>query len=142
MITNLPRQRDLWIVILLIVVGAAAIIAVRTSGNVSSHISAGAGTSATVGASPAPTETTGAAAQAPDPDSLPADTRAQFDALPAGTILIACGPTFVTYPESVIPEVSSGWKMTHPGWRVLLHGYCVDNPSAIRSFDPQVLTTP
>jgi hypothetical protein len=144
MTTNLPRQRDLWVVILVIILGAGATIALRTSANPSNSVAAGVGASVSPSASPGPTEPAADAgpAQAPNLDSLPADTRAQFDALPTGTILVACSPAFATYPEAVIPEVAGGWLMTHPGWRILLHGYCVDNPSAFRSFDPQVLVTP
>lgn len=144
MITNLPRQRDLWILILVVILGATAIFMLRTGVPALTPVAVGGGASPSATASPAPTEPTDNAGpvQAPSLDSLPPDTRAQFDALPTGTVLVACSAAFATYPEGVIPSIAVEWKMTHPGWQILLHGYCVDNPSAIRSFEPQVLQAP
>lgn len=146
MVTNLPRQRDLWILLLVIILGAAVIVVLKTGVPASSDVALGGGAevSASLAPSAAPTEPAGSTgpAQAPSLESLPTDTRAQFDALPAGTILVACSSAFATYPEGIIPSVAGGWLMMHPGWRILEHGYCVDNPSAIKSFEPQVLDAP
>jgi hypothetical protein len=146
MVTNLPKPRELWIMLLVIILGGTAIVALKTGVAASGDVARGDRAEASASPAPSavpsgPTGSTGPA-QPPSLASLPADTRAQFDALPAGTVLVACSPAFVTYPEGVIPEVAGGWRMTHPGWRILLHGYCVDNPTAVRSFEPQVLETP
>jgi len=134
MITNLPS------------LGAAAIVLLKTGVPASGDVALGGGAeeSASLAPSPAPTEPAGSTGpvEAPSLESLPADTRAQFDALPAGTILLACAEASATYPEGIIPNVALGWTMMHPGWRLLLHGYCVDNPSAIRSFDVPVMDVP
>ncbi|MEK6720260.1 MAG: hypothetical protein AABZ33_06255 [Chloroflexota bacterium] len=142
---NLPRQRDLWTLLLVISLGAAAIVVLKTGVPASGDVALGGGAEASASLDPsaAPTEPAGSTPpEAPSLESLPADTRAQFDALPAGTILIACNSSSATYPEGIIPSVAGGWLMTHPGWRILEHGYCVDNPSTIKPFDVPVMDVP
>lgn len=146
MISNLPKQRDLWILLLVLIVGAIVIVVLKTGDFGSNFAALGAGgemsASLVPSASPTqPADNTGPV-QAPSLESLPADTREQFDALPAGTVLVACSPAFAKYPDRMVPSTGGVWLMTHPGWHILLHGYCVDNPSAIRSFEPQVLDAP
>lgn len=119
-----------------VLVGIAAIALLRTVSTATSA-SAGSSTAPTVSASTA-TPPGADPVQAPDLDSLPPDTRAQFDALPRGTILVACNSSESHLPDGIIPETAVGWTMAHPGWRVLLHGYCVDNPVTIRTFEPQL----
>lgn len=158
MITNLPRQRDLWILLLVVILGTAVIVVLRTGVPATTEVASGGGAEASASLAPSAAPTESAAptgsdapiqsagstdpAQAPSLDSLPPDTRAQFDALPEGYVLVACNSSVAKFPEGVSPHKGPGWMMMHPGWQVLLHGYCVDNPSMIRSFEPQVLDAP
>jgi hypothetical protein len=152
MITNLPRQRDLWILLLVILLGAAVVVALRTGAPATTEVASGSGAGASASLTPSaaptdsaaptePAESTGPV-QAPSLDSLPPDTRAAFDALPEGYVLVACSHTSATFPDGAMPHMGPVWAQMHPAWRVLPHGYCVDNPSMIKSFDPQELEAP
>lgn len=131
---NLPSQRELSVLLVVFVVAAAALVAFKSG---RSDAIAGGG-AVTTPASPTP-QPSATDAQPPTIDSLPADTREQLDSLPPGTVLISCNPAVQHYPDGVIPEVSVAWSKAHPGYRVLLHGYCVDNPSLIQSFTPAIV---
>lgn len=62
--------------------------------------------------------------------TLPPDVQIALDALSAGTIIVACSPSYAVLPEGVTPLVSLGFARLHPGFRYLPHGYCADNPTA------------
>lgn len=83
---------------------------------------------ADIGAEPSPTFVP---AEAPALTDVPADVRAQLEALPAGTVLVACSPSVSKYPEGVRPSRPAGWSYSHPGFVLLKHGYCADNPNAM-----------
>jgi len=137
---SLPSQRDLSILIIVVLLGAAAIILLRTPARTTTPSLANAGAAESPITTPVPTAPGSfSPAQAPSIDSLPPDTRAQFEGLPPGTVLIACDSSNDHYPDGIIPERSVGWSMAHPAFRILLHGYCVDNPSEIRSFEPRYM---
>lgn len=152
MITNLPRQRDLWVLLLVIILGAAVVVALRTGVPATADVATGGGADASAslasGADPAESAAPTAPAEFPGPvqaptlDSLPPDTRAAYDALPEGYMLVACSRTSATFPDGAMPHLGPVWAQMHPAWRVLPHGYCVDNPSMISSFEPQVLDSP
>jgi hypothetical protein len=132
---NRMGQTNPQLLAVVVVVGIATIVLLRTA-SPATFTSAGSSIAPTGSASTAaPIDTN--PVQAPNLDSLPPDTRAQFDALPRGTILVACNSSVSHFPDGIIPETAVGWTMAHPGWQVLVHGYCVDNPDAIRTFEPQ-----
>jgi hypothetical protein len=79
------------------------------------------------GAEPSPTFVP---AKAPSVAELPPDTRAVLDSLPDGTILVACNSSVSKYPEGVRPHRPLGFEQARPGFAILPHGYCVDNPKA------------
>jgi hypothetical protein len=136
---DLPSGRDLSILTIAVLVSAAVIVLQRIPAPTTTPGLANAGASAAPVTTSAPSAVADAftPAQAPSIDSLPADTRAQLDELPPGTILVACNSSLSHYADGIFPEMALGWTIAHPGWRILLHGYCVDNPSEIGTFKPQ-----
>jgi len=143
-VINPARLRDFWVLPALLLALAALAVVVRGGWPAPAAQEVAAGAQASSGpATVAPSqEGDDGVAEAPSLDSLPPDTRAQLDALPAGTVLVACSSAFAKYPEGVTPSVSLRWHQTHPGWHLLEHGYCVDNPAMIRTFDPPVMDAP
>jgi len=142
---NPPRLRDFWVlpVLLFVLVAGAAVVRAGWTVPAAADVAAGAQATEQPAATARPSqEGDEGPAQPPSIDSLPADTRAQLDQLPAGTVLVACSRAFATYPEGITPSISLGWQQMHPGWRILEHGYCVDNPDMIGTFDPQVIDAP
>jgi hypothetical protein len=74
-----------------------------------------------------------AAVLSPSPsagDTLPPDVQSQLDKLSAGTVIVPCNSASARLPEGIVPSVSGSWWAAHPAWRLLLHGYCADNPNA------------
>jgi hypothetical protein len=134
-VINQLRQRDL--VLLLVACLAVGVVAVSTRipSGASSGSSATTEPQASVAAAVAAASSS--TVQPPSVDALPADTRAEFDALPAGTVLVACNSSVATYPDGIYPVIAPAWRMAHPAFQVLVHGYCVDNPSKIVKFSPQ-----
>jgi hypothetical protein len=142
------RRRDFWVLPLMILVIAAAAVIVRAgatppaSGVTPPAGVVGGADRAEKPATATPAQDADQSARAPTYDELPADSRAQFDLLPEGTVLIACHPTFAKYPEGVTPSVSLAWHQAHPGWGMLEHGYCYDNPDLIRPVEPALVDVP
>jgi hypothetical protein len=96
------------------------------------------------GASPpslagAPAVTTSSSPSTTPAETLPPDVQAQLDALSPGTVIVPCNSSEARYPEGITPAI--GAMILHPGWRLLAHGYCADNPTAtplpVPMLDPQ-----
>ena len=76
------------------------------------------------GATAAPVVTASPAA------SIPPDVQQQLNAMPPGTVIVACNPSIAVLPEGVRPFTPTGFAEAHPGFSYLSHGYCADNPNA------------
>lgn len=143
---TLARRRGgfgLVLVAAIILFGIAVARLNATGAMPSNGTGAGAGDAASSPSMPAPSgDVTDDSHRVATVDELPSDTRAEFDSLPSGTVLVACTGAVAKLPDGIIPNVSPGWLEMHPAWRVLAHGYCVDNPNAMASLDPQVIDAP